>query len=106
MMTRITVIHIPSTGPMELYRVKKGEVFDTVRLMLRGADEHCVATVDESNFMYVDSDGITKGLPPNMRATALYSGGTIVVGPAVLLGVPDETGETSVSVEMLDEFFH
>ena len=103
----VTGLHIPADTNDDVVVVDVTPTLEGVRLWVGLPPTYLESiTMDaEGTHLYVDEDGRSKGLPVNLRATALvlaFRGGVgTLVGDALLIGSDDHGDEASLTVRAL-----
>lgn len=113
-MSTIKVIVIPANSDQAL-RVEEMESSDLEHMQrLVGGSIEVLNLDNPGCSLYFNEDGNRRGLPENLRATALlyvgspaFLGYTKLVGDAFIAGIPDAKGDdTSAPEELLTLLFH
>lgn len=107
-MPRGIVVPVLETHPLILREFRS---LDHYQRTVGGYIEAVDITTPAVGTMYMDEDGHAKQLAPNLRATlilmvhnpAFLFRGSLVVGPAIIMGGHDAEGET---LDVADEYFH
>lgn len=100
-------ITVTTSGEISITDIPDNSRYEKIKDFIGGWLD--AVNIGNLGYMYINEDGKSLNLPINHMATAIYNAFTgisdVIVGNAILFGMPDDEGnETSVSEELISLF--